>query len=256
MMAGMPGGMGGMGGRMGGVGGMGGMGGGMGAMRAGMGGMGGMGGGMGGMGGGMGGMGGGMGGMGGGVGGMGGMGRGRTDAKDRLNYISTGQLIVVASPEGNTVTAYSTETGKAKSLRLTQGNDTKLKVVPILSNGLAALYLKGPKITRLAAFSLLDGTWYSQDLREPAQEAVPIVQGNLAAYSLGRRLYAFSSLANRWDLLELPEGAVATPIVGEDAITCEHEAHLYVFSRKTGRWEDIDTRAVPTAHDDESGTKK
>ncbi len=202
---------------------------------------------------GMGGMPGGMAGMG---GGMGAMDPGHTNAKDRLNYISTGQIIVVASPEGNTVTAYSTETGKAKSLRLTKGNDIKLKVVPILSNGLAALYLKGPKITRIAAFSLLDGTWYSQDLREPAQEAGPIVSGNLAVYSLGRRVYAFSSLANRWDLLELPEGAVPTPIVGEDAITCEHDAHLYVFSRKTGRWEDIDTRAIPAAQDDETGTKK
>ena len=80
--------------------------------------------------------------------------------EDQPNYIQSGQLIVVSSPEGDTVTAYSTETGKAKSLRLAKAKDTKLEVVqPIVSEGLAALYLKGPKITRIAAFSVSDGTW-------------------------------------------------------------------------------------------------
>jgi hypothetical protein len=202
-----------------------------------------------------------MGGMGGGGmagmgGGMGVLGRGRSNAKDRLNYIQTGQLIVVAAPDGDTVKAYSTETGKTKSLRLTEANDPKLEVTPIVSPGLAALALKGPKITRIAAFSVHDGTWYPQDLREPAQEAFPIVGPDMAAYSLGRWVYAFSPSAKRWGVLELPEGAVPNPTVGPDAIICEHDAHLYVFSRKIGRWEDIDTRAAPAAQDDESATKE
>jgi hypothetical protein len=44
-------------------------------------------------------------------------------------------------------------------------------------------------------------------------------------------------------------------MVGPDAIICEHDAHLYVFSGKTGRWEDIDTRAAPATQDGESATK-
>ncbi|MGO9468495.1 MAG: RNA polymerase sigma factor [Isosphaeraceae bacterium] len=206
-----------------------------------------------------GGIGGGMGGIGamGGVGAMGGpatgaMGMGGFGARDQPRYIQTEQLIVVSSPEGDAVTAYSTETGKARSLRLARAGDAKLRVVPIVSQGLAALYLKGPKITRIAAFSVLDGTWYAQNLREPVDQAIPIVSQSMAAYGLGRRIYAFSPVAKRWGVLELPEGAVAQPVVGNDLITCRHDAHLYVFSVKTGKWEDIDTRAVP---DDENGER-
>jgi hypothetical protein len=182
----------------------------------------------------------------------GGMGMGGAGAKDRPRYLQTGQLIVASSPEGDTVTAYSTETGKAKSLRLARASDTKLVVQPIVSQGLAALYLKGPNITRIAAFSVLDGTWYAQDLREPADKAVPVISQSMAAYGVGRRIYAFSSVAKRWGVLELPEGTVAVPLIGNDAITCEHNGHLYVFSVKTGKWEDIDTRAAP---DDQDGDK-
>lgn len=201
-----------------------------------------------------------IGGIGGGTGGiggpmMGGIGRAGVGAKDRPRYIQTSQLIVVSSPEGDTVTAYSTETGKAQPLRLAKARDTKLKVVPIVSQGLAALYLKGPKITRIAAFSVLDGTWYPQDLREPVDQAGPIVGPSLAAYGIGRRIYAFSPVAKRWDVLELPEGAVAKPALGTDAITCEHNGHLYVFSVKTGKWEDIDTRAAPDDQDGERAAK-
>jgi hypothetical protein len=224
-----------------------GIGGGFGGGPGGMGG--GFGGGPGGMGGGFG---GGPGGMGGGMGGIGGgMAMGGAGGSNRPSYIQNGQLIVISSPDGERVTAYSTETGKAKSLRLGKSSDTKHKVVPILSQGLAALYLKGPNIPRIAAFSVLDGSWYAQDLREPAREAVPIVSQNLAVYGIGRRVYAFSSLARRWDVLELPEGVVAQPVLGNDAIICEHGDHLYVFSAKTGKWEDIDTRA----DDDQEGGK-
>jgi hypothetical protein len=92
---------------------------------------------------------------------------------------------------------------------------------------------------------VLDGTWYPQDLREPVDQARPIVGPSLGAYGIGRRIYAFSPVAKRWDVLELPEGTVATPVVGTDWITCVHNGHLYVFSVKTGKWEDIDTRAAP-----------
>jgi RNA polymerase sigma factor (sigma-70 family) len=171
-------------------------------------------------------------------------------AKDQPRYVQTNQLIVVASPEGDAVTAYSTETGKSKSLRLTDAGDLKHGVDPILSDGLAALCLKGPGITRIAAFSKYDGNWYAQDLREPAEEATPIVGATMAAYPIGRRVYSFSALAKRWDVLELPPGAVATVTLGSDAIVSPHGSHLYVFSSKTGTWEDIDMRAVPAGKDE------
>ncbi len=165
--------------------------------------------------------------------------------KNRLNYVSTGQIIVVVSPDGNTVTAYSTETGKAKSLQLLRHDGAKYKVVPIVSPGLALLHMKGQSIAQLAAFNLIDGNWHTQTLNELVDEAKPLVGPGLAVYPIGRRLYAFSATAKRWDVLELPEGAVPIPALGPAAITCEYEGRLHVFSAKTGTWEAISIEAPP-----------
>ncbi len=188
-------------------------------------------------------------------GGMGGIGSG-TAPKNQARYIQGGQLIVVSSPEGDTVTAYSFETGKAKSVRLAKGKDAKLEVRPVVTQGgLVALYLKGPKVTRIAAFSPADGNWHAQDLREPTDQAVPTISNTLVAYVIGRRVYAFNWKAQGWGVLELPEGAAVTPSVDNDAITCDHNGHLYVFSVKGSGWEDIDTRAVGDDQDGESAGK-
>jgi RNA polymerase sigma factor (sigma-70 family) len=195
--------------------------------------------------------GGGMGAMGGGFGrGMGGV-----NAKNRPPYIQTSELIMVTSPGGEVVTGYSINTGKAKSLRLTKANDSKLEVLPLVGPGIAALYLKGSKISRIAAFSPIDGTWYPQELREPVDKASPIVASGMAAYGIGRRVYAFSPVAKRWDVLELPEGAVPQPAVGPNTTICEHNGHVYVFSVVTGTWEDIDTRATHDKQDDGKSPK-
>ena len=93
-----------------------------------------------------------------------------------------------------------------------------------------ALYLKGPKVTRIAAFSPADGNWHAQDLREPTDQAVPTISNTMVAYVIGRRVYAFNQQAQGWGVLELPEGAVVVPSVGNDAITCDHDGHLYVFA--------------------------
>ncbi len=234
---GMP--AGGAGGRMGPGGGMG----------AGFGGMGGVGGGMPGMAG-MAGMGGGMGGMGGGLRGMGGGMGGVAGDPKRPHYLMGNQLVLVTSPEGDKATAYSTETGKAKTVRLFEARGARREATPIVSGSVAAYYLKGPNITRLAAFSVTDGSWHTQDLREPADEATPILGQSLVAYGIGRRLYAFSAIANRWDVLELAEGIKPQPVVGFEWVTFEHDGHLYIFSGKTGKWTDIDTRGNPDTPED------
>lgn len=161
-----------------------------------------------------------------------------------VHYLQAGKLIVLSSPEGDKITAYSTDTGKAKSLTVAEAKDQKCEVVPIATVGLVALQITGPKVTRIAAFSSSDGTWHSQDLREPVREAIPVVGQNMVVYTLGRRLYAFSSVSGRWDVIDLPEGAKPQPSVGAYAITCQHEAHLYVFSANTGEWLDLDSRAL------------
>ena len=152
-----------------------------------------------------------------------------------VRYVQTQELIMVTSPEGDVVTGYSINTGKAKSFRLPKAGDTKLEVQPIAAPTMAALQLKGPKINQIAVFNAKDGSWYPQDLREPVDKAIPLIGNyNMAAYGLGRRVYAFSPMAKRWDILELPEGVVAKPVMGASTIMCENKGHLYVFSFFTG----------------------
>ncbi|WP_422930434.1 sigma-70 family RNA polymerase sigma factor [Singulisphaera sp. PoT] len=208
--------MGGMGGGMGGMGMMGGMGGGMGAMGM-------------------------MGGMGGGMGAMGGMMGG--PAQNRLNYISNGSLIVIPSPEGDQVTAYSTETGTQEALRLFDSKEPERKVIPLVTKGVAALAIEGPEISRIAVYNSVDGKWYPQDLKEPVEGATPVFVDEVGFYGLGRYVYAFSAEAKRWAVLTLPEGADATPVVQNNAVLVDHDGHLYVFSKKIGKWVDIDTRS-------------
>jgi len=234
-----------------------GMGMGMGMGGVSVGGVGGMG--MAGMSGGVGGM--GMGGM--GIGGGGGMGMGGmgprmmgggvpqgmfpSNTTGRLNFIANGSLIVVPSPEGEQVTAYYTETGVQKSFRLFDSKDPARNVVPLVTDGLAALRIDGPEISRVAVYTTVDGNWHPQDLRELVEAAHPIIVGQLAAYGLGRHVYAFSAEAKKWDVLTLPEDSSAAPIVQSNAVLVENDGHLYVFGSKSGKWVDIDTRTHLTA---------
>ena len=97
----------------------------------------------------------------------------------------------------------------------------------------------------------LDPVCHAQ-VREPVRADVP-----------GSRRPAGRGGEVRWDLPAdqqrdddvcegIAVGAVAKPVIRNDAITCEHNGHLHVFSVKTGKWEDIDTRAAPDDQDRES----
>jgi hypothetical protein len=68
------------------------------------------------------------------------------------------------------------------------------------------------------------------------ERVVPVVVGGLVAYGAGRHAYAFSAQADKWDVLELEDGANAVPIVHPTHITVEHDGRLFVFSAKQGVW--------------------
>ena len=162
-----------------------------------------------------------------------------------LRYTQSGKIVIVASPDGHVVTGYSSETGKAQSIRLAEKGEPDLIVNPVVNNVLGVLHIRGPKIQRVAAFNSIDGRWYAQDLAEPAETASPnISQTGLAYYTLGSRVYAFSCLAGRWDELKVPDGDEPNPTMGLETITCQVGDHLHVFSIKTGKWTDIDTKVV------------
>ena len=89
-----------------------------------------------------------------------------------------------------------------------------LKVTTIEGPNAVALMVTGPKITRVAAATEISGDWIPIDLREPVEgRAVPILAPGIVVYGLGRHVYAFSSEARRWDVLDLPEGVKAVPVV-------------------------------------------
>lgn len=80
-----------------------------------------------------------------------------------------------------------------------------------------------------------------QDLRAPAtKDLMPIVGFKIAAFALGRHVYAFSAEADRWDVLELPEGTTAQPIVSYSTVVAQGGNLASVFTAKTGTWDTID----------------
>jgi hypothetical protein len=148
-------------------------------------------------------------------------------------YIQTDQLIVV-SPEGDTVTAYSTETGKAKSLRLAKSRDNCRRWCPSSARGSRALS-EGPEGH--------PGRCLQRPRRDlvragPARdEAVPNVTGVAASTAAD---LCFQS-SKRW-CPECPgvcwAGHREHAIISSTMVT-------FTSSASTGKWEDIDTRFAP-----------
>ena len=173
-------------------------------------------------------------GTGGGGGGVGGL------PKPTIPSIESGEIIAVQSSGGDKVWAQSVEGGAWRLYRVSKG----VKASPIFSRNVLALMMEGPEVTQVVAFDSASGEWLPQNLREPAKgQVAPIVGQNLAAYAVGRFVYAFSAPAKRWEVLELGEGAKPSPIVSPTYIKVEDGSHLHLFSAGTGRWSDLDTEA-------------
>lgn len=166
-------------------------------------------------------------------------------------------LLMVVSPDGHKVVVSDTKRSFPKTIKLSEGKAPRRRVSPVFDNsgGVVALAVHGPKITRLAVLAFEDATgrglssetyaWYPIDLREPVEEATPVVQDYLSAlYTLGRRVYAFSRPARRWDVLELPKGADPVHGFDNEGPTVENDGHLYTFVLSTGKWSDLDLRAI------------
>jgi RNA polymerase sigma factor (sigma-70 family) len=163
-------------------------------------------------------------------------------------YERHGDLFFVTSPLGDKFSIYDAATNKASTVRLPGSKESSLQVTPILSEGnLVGLMLNGPKISRLYVFSLADWKWYPQDIKEPVAGVLnPIVASSVAGYAQGRTIYAFSTEAKRWNILELPQEAPPQldMFVSSDSVVVEYDNHIYEFSGKTGEWKHMDLRAL------------
>lgn len=165
-----------------------------------------------------------------------------------------GKFLLVVSPRGDKIMIYNTETKQTQSVRLSASKEPPLVVTPIIGPGVVALLVSGPKITRIAAARNIEGPWHTQDLREPVEgKASPMVFPNMAAYFLGRYVYAFSPEKERWDVLKLPEGVSGSPNMGIGSVVVRGGGHIYTFTASTGKWDDLDINAILNADDEDGG---
>ena len=73
---------------------------------------------------------------------------------------------------------------------------------------------------------------------------MPILGPGVAAYGLGRYIYAYSVAAQRWGIADLPKGTHAVPIVGPNSVTAEIPGHIYTFNAETAEWNHVDIDAL------------
>jgi len=123
-------------------------------------------------------------------------------------------------------------------------------------NGIIALNLTGPKVTKVAVFDPKEEVWYPLELREPVGMAIPGVGPWVVFYSLGKYVYAFSRKTRSWSVLELPQGSRPqinwNLEVGGAPPTIECDGHIYTFHDQTGKWDDLDTRTILDLPEDEA----
>jgi len=179
------------------------------------------------------------------------------------HHSEVGRYIVMTSPKGDRVTCYDRGTRESKVIELAVPDGSVHTVTPMFTQrqGILALNIRGPKISRIAAFTLAVGqqgeirdSWYPQELREPVDQADVTLAFKTAAYVLGRHVYAFSAFANRWDVLELPAGSQAQLSDSQTEFKVEHGGHLYTFNALSGKWDDFDLNAI-LDHRGSNGTK-
>jgi hypothetical protein len=190
--------------------------------------------------------------------------RGRSQVLQKLDAVQTelGQLVQQSARLQKTVRELQAEVGELPSPPPPTGPEavTLLKVeasknvvagspqeISIIEDpsGIRALHIKGSGITRVGVFNPRSGKWHAVDLREPVDEAIPVVGPGWAFYDLGRCIYAFSggiTHKGRWGVLELPEGAKPQP-VGKSVMQYAYAGHFYTFNMGSGQWHDFDTHA-------------
>ena len=165
-------------------------------------------------------------------------------------------LLMVTAPRGERVAIYNRNTGRNNAIRLPVPSGAVHRVDGVQGvNGMVALALSGPGITRIAVYTDLNAQlnsevegWYAQDLREPVTSASPILSGLGVAYALGRYVYAFSTATKSWDVLELdlPKGNTAVVTISDDGreFKVVFAAHVYRFRPDVGTWRDLDLNAI------------
>lgn len=181
--------------------------------------------------------------------------------KITLFNAETGERLIYKAPEGATVSAtpsgfsdvllecsgknlrefavYSAKAGKilreplVKPASGTQG--------AVVGNQVIGMTMEGGPIAQLTVFSVETGTFYTHKLKVPFEGAVaPMCAGPVTLYAIGNTFYAFSRVAEQWDILELPkDSGPPVPIIYNDKVTIATPKHVYIFRASSKKWLDI-----------------
>jgi RNA polymerase sigma factor (sigma-70 family) len=180
------------------------------------------------------------------------------NADGRLNSFEIAKgLYFVTSASRDKVAVVSANSKKGLTLSLPKNSDSPLSVVPVIGGfnprtgmqgmpAFVALQLSGKNISRIAVCDLAGQKWYPMDLRVPSSGDVsPVVGQSTVLYQLGHTIYAFSAVAKRWGVLEVPDGVAMTPVVtnGND-ITVKYDDHIYSFDVRSGEFKHTDLGAI------------
>jgi RNA polymerase sigma factor (sigma-70 family) len=169
-------------------------------------------------------------------------------------HVDLGACIFVSSPSTDRIAVFDKRTGESKLLELPLPEGSSRTITPISGPEALALHMLdqgGAKmVSRIAVYTLWGagnsrrGRWYPQELREPVDQATPVIGQLSVAYVLDRYIYAFSTRANRWDVLELPVGSRPQLTESENQFKVELGSHIYSFNVLTGQWDDLDLNTI------------
>jgi RNA polymerase sigma factor (sigma-70 family) len=162
-----------------------------------------------------------------------------------------GWYVIASSQNGDRVAVFDKRSGRSKLLELPVPEGATHPVTPVINNEVVALNIEarsGAAVSKIAVYATSGdpstAQWYPQELREPVERATPLVGQFSVAYALGRRVYAFSTRANRWNVLELPLGREARLSESDNEFQVDDGSHLYSFDVVSGRWNDLDFNAM------------
>ncbi|MHC5543614.1 hypothetical protein ACYOEI_35770, partial [Singulisphaera rosea] len=158
----------------------------------------------------------------------------------------SGSLIAATPQQQDRVRAFSKFNGRWRTYVPPKGT----KVLPVLYNQLLALWSKGPEVHQLAVFCAQTGEWYTKEVEPPFKgDASPSVDGLTAFYVLGNRVYAFSTIVNKWDVVEMAKGSTPTRLKTPLGPGYQDGQSLYVFVVEEGKWERLDWETIESKPD-------
>ncbi len=161
-------------------------------------------------------------------------------------YPLSGGRILYSPAERDRVTIFDSRSGTTSTFK-DPGNIKT--IVPVIGGNMVGLELEGPNVTEVVALNPTSNTWLRQKLREPLinGKVSPIVNQEMVYYGVGRSIYALSSQADHWGVLDLkqplsPDKSQIKVIMTADSIIVPEDDMIHVFSPKTGEWTHMNTK--------------